>query len=126
MQSSIASLQDSIDNQKEYKYIEKSEDYDEYKEARTSYEEIRKTDEFFNSFITQELDVQKKKIGTEAFADIVERGRLDKFMAAANNVTKKISVIMSMHEPRQVELKKKHGGASECTGKKPSKKAKVA
>ena len=88
MQSSIASLQDSIDNQKEYKYIEKSEDYDEYKQARTSYEEIRKTDEFFNSFITQELDVQKKKIGTEAFADIVERGRLEKFMAAANNVSK--------------------------------------
>ena len=59
-------------------------------------------------------------------ADIVDRGRLVKFMSVADLASEKISVIMSMHEARQVELKKKHGGASECTGKKPSKKAKVA
>ena len=124
MQSSIASLQDSIDNQKEYKYIEKSEDYDEYKQARTSYEEIRKTDEFFNSFITQDLADQKRKIGAEAFADIIDRGRLVKFMSAADNVTEKISVIMSMHEARKKELAKRGSDTpkkGETLAKKPRK-----
>ena len=120
MQSSIASLQDSIDNQKEFKYIEKSADYLEYKEARIAYEEIRKTDEFFNSFITQEIADQKKKIGAETLADIVDRGRLAKFMSAAYVVSGKISVIMSMHEARRLELEKrgeKRGSETSGSGK---------
>ena len=73
---------------------------------QTKHEAIRKTDVFFNAFITEEISDQKKRIGADNMANMLEKGKLTKFMEVSGHVTNKLDIISGMHEARQVQLRK--------------------
>ena len=67
---------------------------------------VGKTDVLFNSFITEEILDQEKRIGAETMDNMLEKGRLTKLIEVSRHDANKFDIIMGMHEARQVQLRK--------------------
>ena len=83
-----------------------SQDWKDDQTLKRKYEAIRKTDVFYNAFITEEIAVQKKRIGAEAFATMIEQGNLKKFMEISRHVGNKLDIRLATHEGRELQMRK--------------------